>query len=90
MTLHIRTLLFDEWNEEHIARHGVVPEEVEQVCDNRPFVSKTRQLRLRVIGQTDSGRYLTVILAARSQGVYYPITAREATVGERQLLQRKR
>ena len=67
-----------------------MPEEVEQVCGNRPFVSKTRQLRLRVIGQTDSGRYLTVILAARSQGVYYPITAREATLAERQLLQRKR
>lgn len=88
--LRIRELLFDEWNEEHIGRHGVIPEEVEEVCGNRPFVSKTRQQRLRVIGQTEDGRYLTVILASRGQGVYYPITAREATQSEHRLFRRKR
>ena len=88
--LRIRELLFDEWNEEHIARHGIVPEEVEEVCGKRPFVSKTRQQRLRVIGQTEDGRYLTIILASRGQGVFYPITARDATQSERRLFRRKR
>ena len=88
--LRIRVLLFDEWNEEHIARHGIVPEEVEEVCGKRPFVSKTRQQRLRVIGQTEDGRYLTIILASRGQGVFYPITARDATQSERRLFRRKR
>jgi len=30
--LFIRALLWDDWNEEHIARHGVEREEVEEVC----------------------------------------------------------
>lgn len=88
--LRIRELLFDEWNEEHIARHGVLPEEVEQVCLSRPFVSKARDLRLRIIGQTAGGRYLTIILAIRSHGIYYPITAREATPAERKLCHRQK
>lgn len=70
--LRIRELLFDDWNEEHIARHDVIPEEVEEVCGNRPYVSKTRQQRLRV------------------KGVFYPITARDATHAERRSLKRKK
>jgi uncharacterized protein len=88
--LRIHELFFDEWNEAHIAQHGVIPEEVEEVCKNRSIVSRTRQERLRVIGQTEHGRYLTVILAPRGKGVYYPITARDATQAERRLYQRKK
>jgi uncharacterized DUF497 family protein len=88
--LHINDLLFDDWNEEHIARHHIEPEEVEEVCLGRPYVSRTREGKLRVIGQTDGGRYLIVILAPRGQGVYYPITARDATESERRLYKRKR
>ena len=86
--LRINGLLFDDWNEEHIARHHIEPEEVEEVCLARPYVSKTREGKLRVIGQTDDGRYLTIILASRGQGFYYPITERDATDSERRLYQR--
>lgn len=86
--LYIYELIFDEWNIDHIAAHGVIPQEVEEVCLSRPYVSKTRQDRLRVIGQTEGGRYLTVILARRGKGTYYPITARDTTISERQLYQR--
>ena len=88
--LYIRELLFDDWNEDHIAQHPMAPDEVEQVCLDDPFVSRTREGRLRVIGQTDAGRYLTVILALRGRGMYYPITARDATVAERQLYHRQK
>jgi hypothetical protein len=30
--IFIRRLIWDAWNVAHIARHAVVPEEVEQVC----------------------------------------------------------
>ena len=49
--LYVQELLFDDWNEDHIAQHSVIPEDVEEVCLGDPFVSKTRQRRLRVIGQ---------------------------------------
>jgi hypothetical protein len=29
--MQIKVVVWDEWNEEHIANHGVVPEEVEEV-----------------------------------------------------------
>jgi hypothetical protein len=88
--LYVQELLFDDWNEDHIAQHSVIPEEVEEVCLGAPFVSRTRQRRLRIIGQTEAGRYLTVILAPRGRGVYYPITARDATTAERRLYQRQK
>jgi len=88
--LYVQELLFDDWNEDHIAQHSVIPEEVEEVCLGDPFVSRTRERRLRVIGQTEVGRYLTVILALRGRGVYYPITARDATAAERRLYHRRK
>ncbi len=88
--LYIRELLFDDWNEDHIAQHGITPEEVEQACLANPLVSKVREQRLRAIGQTEAGRYLAIILAHRGRGIYYPITARDATVAERKLYFRQK
>jgi uncharacterized DUF497 family protein len=88
--LYVREILFDDWNEDHIAQHHVIPEEVEEVCLDDPFVSKTRKGRLRVIGQTNAGRYLAIILAPRGRGMYYPITARDATIAERRLYRRQK
>jgi hypothetical protein len=31
--IHIRRLIWDDWNIAHIARHEVSPDEVEEVCD---------------------------------------------------------
>jgi hypothetical protein len=82
--LTIKRLIWDDWNVEHIARHDVSPEEVEEVCQQEPMVDQTYAGRLRLIGETDSGRDLTVILAPKDEpGVYYPITARPASVNER-------
>jgi hypothetical protein len=90
--LYIEELIFDERNTEHIARHGVTPEEVEEVCYLAPHFSRARsrrgRRRYRAIGQTESGRYLTIFLEPLSKGVFYPITARDATASERRLYQR--
>jgi uncharacterized DUF497 family protein len=70
--LSVRRLIWDAWNVAHIARHRCVPEEV------------TYKGRIRVVGLTQSGRLLTVILAPTPDaGVYYPITARPADRKER-------
>jgi uncharacterized protein len=82
--LSVRRLIWDAWNVAHIARHDVIPEEVEEVCHDQPMTSETYKGRLRVVGLTQSGRILTVILAPTAeQGVYYPITARPADRKER-------
>jgi len=85
----IQNLIWDEWNVEHIARHGVKPEEVEQVCRSNYFFTKGRQNTYRVIGQTQGGRYLTIILAPRGQGDFYPVTARDADNKERRRFKKR-
>jgi uncharacterized protein len=82
--LFVRRLIWDSWNIAHIARHDVIPEEVEEVCHGQPITSQTYKGRLRVVGPTRSRRMLTVILAPTEEpGVYYPITARPADRKER-------
>ena len=80
-------LVVDPGREEHIARHHVTVEEVEEVLSANPFVRKVRQGYLRLIGQTDAGRYLTVFVAPREGQVYGLASARDATVAERRTYQ---
>jgi len=86
----VRDLVWDDWNVEHVGRHSVKPEEVEEVSFSEPFITRARGRTLRAIGQTQAGRYLTVILAPRGRGSYYPVTAREASEGEQRLYRKRR
>lgn len=79
----IKNLIWDEWNIEHIARHNVKPQEVEQVCASKHLLNKWKREIYRVIGQTTTGRYLTIFLAPRSRQNYYPVTARDSTLREK-------
>ncbi len=76
--LVIRRLVWDPWNVAHIARHGVTPEEVEEVCHGEPVVQVGKKGRSLVFGPTLSSRMLTVVLDSESlpRGMYYPVTAR--------------
>ena len=87
--MRIAGVIWTDLNEEHIARHGVRREEVEEAMRNDPFVTKNRRGTYRPIRQTDGGRYLTVILAPRDQGLHYVVTARDADSVERRSYQRR-
>jgi uncharacterized DUF497 family protein len=76
-------LVIEPGREEHIARHQVSIEEVEEVIFGVPFIRKTRQGRYIVIGQTEAGRYLAVFVAPRGRGAYGLVTARDADDVER-------
>jgi uncharacterized protein len=89
--LFVRRLIWDTWNIAHIARHDVIPDEVEEVCHGQPVTSQTYNGRLRVVGPTRSHRMLTVILAPTDeQGIYYPVTARPADRKERRSYKQQR
>lgn len=83
--MRIYELIIEPGREEHIARHGVTIEEVEEVVFGTPLIRRARQGRYHVIGQTDAGRYLAVFLAPRESGVYGLVTARDADPSERRL-----
>jgi uncharacterized DUF497 family protein len=59
--MYIERLLWDRRSVEHIARHGITREEVEDVClDTNTHFTRVGQRRYQAIGQTAAGRYLIV------------------------------
>jgi uncharacterized DUF497 family protein len=72
---------------EHIARHGVTPEEVEDVCFGKSFVRRAKSEGENpvyyVLGQTATGRYLFCVVIRFPDGNGYPVTAREMTAKEK-------
>ena len=70
------TLVWDDQAIEHIARHHVTPEEVEEVSyDPDSWVVGTRQKRYFIYGRTGGGRYLKVMVEPLGHGLFYPVTA---------------
>jgi uncharacterized DUF497 family protein len=85
--MKIVEFLWPEDRVEHIAEHGVEPWEVEEVCDSSPLVLRTKAKGENpayiVLGQTESGRFLTCIIIQMPRGKGYPVTARPMTTKER-------
>jgi uncharacterized DUF497 family protein len=83
-------LEFDDENTDHLSRHGVAPEEIEQVTGNAYVTARNARgpdNRILMIGQTDGGRVITVVLeATRDDVVWRPVTGWSATPEERELL----
>lgn len=71
----------------HIAGHGITPEEVEEVCYEKPFVQRAMSQGENpvyyVLGQTEAGRYLLCVVIHFPDGKAYPVTARPMTDNER-------
>lgn len=71
----VRYLVWDSWNRDHIARHKLSPEEVEEACHGDYSIRETYGGRLMIISPTQNGKLLAIVLALKEKGVYYPITA---------------
>lgn len=73
---------------EHIAYHGVLQEEVEQICFGEAFIQRTKSHGENpvyyVLGQTDAGRYIFCVVIQLPEGKGYPVTARPMTAKEKQ------
>jgi uncharacterized DUF497 family protein len=80
---------WDEENVEHIAKHAIEPEEVEAICRGHHLQEQGRQGRYYLLGQTDEGRYLFIVLSRQMSGSYRVITARTMTDSERRRYRRK-
>ena len=72
---------------DHIGRHGVGPEEVEEACFGRSLVQRARSegknLVYYVLGQTEAGRYLFCVVIQFPDGRAYPVTVRPMTDKEK-------
>ena len=85
----MKTISSIKWTDEsieHIARHAVRPEEVEEACfndDEIPFVRAGRENLYYVFGKTYSGRFLFVVARFIRQGEAKVITARDMNEWEK-------
>ena len=81
------------WNERFATKienkHGIMPEEVEQVLFSRPHVRKAERGLVKgeylyvAYGQTEAERYLVVFFIRKRAGAAMPTSAREMTEAER-------
>ena len=76
-------------SEAHIARHRVTPAEVEQSTYQSFYTKPSRNGTTLLLGQTDAGRYLLVVLAPSGDGRWYVVTARAMTYSERLTFKKK-
>lgn len=84
MDLIVDTLIFDEHRLVHIARHQVTIEEVLEIVSGDYAFIQGHHERWLLIGKTSQGRFLTVVVGARSRSnTYGLVTARPASREER-------
>jgi uncharacterized DUF497 family protein len=81
--VRIHEFVWPEDRINHLSRHGVTPEEVEQTCIGRSLIQRAKSEGVNpvyyVLGQTDAGRYLFVVLISFPDGKGYTVTARPMT-----------
>ena len=84
--MRIHEFVWPEDRIDHIARHDVTPEEVEEACFRRPLVQRAKSEGENpvyyVLGQTHAGRYLFAVVIGFPDGKGYPVTARTMTEKE--------
>lgn len=84
--MEIRSFKWDEGTIDHIADHGVTPDEVEEVAfEGSPYIRKGKQGSRYLYGKTTGGRYLFIVYVLSDEGRTQVITARDMDHKERRL-----
>lgn len=81
--MRIDDFIIEDGREEHIARHHVTLDEVDNIVYGRHVHQHLERELYSITGRTDAGRFLTVIIAHRSRHVFALVTARDADRVER-------
>lgn len=77
---------WDDSNVEHILRHNVSPDEVEDVAfDDEPWIKKGRKGTRYMLGYTTAGRYLFTVYVIKNKGIARVITSMDMDEKTRKL-----
>lgn len=76
-------LEWEDENIEHIWRHRIIPEEIEEVLESRYLFECGRKGRYYVLGQSTGGRYLFIVMEQKTSERFRIITARDMNQSER-------
>ncbi len=82
---------WNAWNVEHLARHGITPEEAEDVIASalRPYPRRIDDDKLLVWGPGRGGRLLQVVFVMDDNGTAFVIHARHLTEREKRLSRKR-
>ena len=80
-----------DWNIDHIAEHGVTPEEAEAAIRSarRPFPQQREEERWLVWGRGSGGRLLQVVFVLDDDDTAFVIHARPLTVSEKKKFRKR-
>ncbi|MFC0864834.1 hypothetical protein ACFHYQ_21300 [Sphaerimonospora cavernae] len=81
-----REIHWTERSEDHIARHGITPKEVEQALFTRPrFEAPGRDESTLIYGTTDAGRYVLIVAVDSTvePDAWYIATTRDMTASKK-------
>lgn len=83
---------WNEWNTEHIAEHGISPQEAEGVVERarRPYPQARADDKWIVKGQGHGGRWVQVVYVFSPDDTVFVIHARPLTENEKRQERRKR
>lgn len=83
---------WNDWNVEHIAKHGVPPEEAEQVIRGatRPYPRKIKDEKWLVWGRGRGGRLVQIVFVLDDDESIFVIHARPLTDKEKRRFRRSR
>jgi len=90
--VRIENISWDQDTVDHIARHSITPEEVEEVLFNEidlPLIMRGKEGRYLAYGRTDGGRLLLVVWAFKNRKTKI-ITASDLNIKEKQFYNRRR
>jgi uncharacterized DUF497 family protein len=90
--MKIENITWDDDTADHISRHAVSPEEVEEVLFNDsdlPRIMRGKENRYLAYGKTNAGRFLLVVLIIANRKTRI-ITARDMTDREKKFYRRKK
>jgi uncharacterized DUF497 family protein len=82
---------WNDWNIDHVAEHGVSPEEAEWVVEHpiRPYPEAREDDKRFVIGRGHGGRWLQVVYIYDPEDVVYVIHARPLADHEKRRARRR-
>jgi len=89
--MEIKDFDWDDNNIDHISRHRVTPDEVEDVAfDDDPWIRKGKKGIRYMLGYTVGGRYLYVVYVLKSNDIARAITAMDMDDKTRKLYKKRR
>jgi uncharacterized DUF497 family protein len=88
--MEINEFEWDDNNIEHVARHMVSPDEVEEVAfDDAPWIRKGKKGTRYMLGYTIGGRYLFIVYILKRKGIARVITSMDMDERTRKLYRRR-